>query len=169
MNHTKKHPIPLTATLFILLIAFMHFSCKNNEEETRKYRNWVSGNLSQYTVDSLESDTWFSVQVSTKRSPNESWKTIVYIVAEKFSLELIDKETYYIRSDWKTERYTPSGPSGWCVSLRSGLFCRYSEYEKTFKIKFNSQVWWWNDWAPSKYISKEDYALLEEIRGRISG
>ena len=136
--------------------------------ESQMYRNWVQSTLNQYRVD-VESQTWMSVPISDRVGIDNGWKIIVEVAGERFSLELIDSQTHYLRSGWKTESHPHPSHPDWSLLLRSRVFCRYSESERAFKFKVEAQVWWWNEWIGSRYISKEDYTMLEEIRGRLSG
>ncbi len=159
------------AKIFLALGLMVLSSCMTLSTpipQSQMYRNWVSSTLSQYRVDA-ESYTWMSVPISGKVGIDNGWKIIVEVVGEKFPLELIDSQTHYLRSSWRKETHPHPSRSDWALLLQSRIFCRYSESEKAFKLKFEAQVWWWDEWIGSKYISKEDFTMFEEIRGRLSG
>jgi hypothetical protein len=111
-----------------------------------------------------ESGTWRTVDIreGMEEDKDELWATVVDVVSQKFDLEVLDKDSGYLRTTWK---YT----------LRDGD--RVSErYRARINVKFSGSGWerlqvkseanWMEEdsWVPG-----EDNLLLEDIYSDIQG
>jgi len=115
-----------------------------------------------------EPGVWKSIEVKEGMSKDELWRTVVDAISQKFDLEVIEKESGYLRTSWKFT-YIESGFRGGGVSdrYRSRIILKFTEENwKILRVKCESH---WLDSGRSSWIIGYDTLLLEDVFGDLQG
>jgi hypothetical protein len=109
-----------------------------------------------------DSSNWRIVEIKPESQGAENtWRTIVDTVAEKYDLEVIEKESGYLRSAWK---YTYVKHGAISENYRSRVVIKLDEKVLQAKVKVESH------WLSSAgWELGYDTVLLEDIYSDIQG
>lgn len=115
-----------------------------------------------------EPGVWKSIEVKEGMSKDELWRTVVDAISQKFDLEVIEKESGYLRTSWKFT-YIESDFRGGRASdrYRSRIILKFTgENWKILRVKCESH---WLDSGRSSWIVGYDTLLLEDVFGDLQG
>jgi len=115
-----------------------------------------------------EPGIWKSIEVREGISRDELWRTVVDAISQKLDLEVIEKESGYLRTSWKFT-YIKAGFRGGGVSdrYRSRIILKFTgENWKILRVKCESH---WLDSGRSSWIVGYDSLLLEDVFGDLQG
>jgi len=118
-----------------------------------------------------EPGVWKSIEVMEGISKDELWKTVVDAISHKFDLEVIEKDSGYIRTSWKFTYIEPefAGRTSERVSdrYRSRVILKFTgENWNILQVKCESH---WLARGNISWIIGYDTALLEDVYGDLQG
>lgn len=115
-----------------------------------------------------ESGTWKSIEVKKDITRDEKWRIVVDTLSQEFDLEIIAKDSGYLRTSWKYT-YVESDMRGKFVSdrYRSRIIIKFEgEDWKILRVKCESH---WLDKRRRSWIAGFDTLILEEVYGDLQG
>ena len=109
-----------------------------------------------------EPGIWKSIEVREGLSKDELWRTVVDAISQQFDLEVLEKESGYLRTSWK---YTFLVGKQISEKYRTRIIIKFvGEEWKTVQIKSES------NWLEKEgWILGYDTMLLEDVFGDIQG
>lgn len=122
------------------------------------------------TTESKATNVWLRVQVTDKLDEKTVWQKIVDSVTTVYdSLEQLDRESGYIRSNWRVKKYMAPGGKHFVIktqfigSIASRNPMVYKFKILSYKVDYNS-----TEGTPYSRVFKKDAQLVQELDGRLS-
>jgi len=141
----------LKTAFFILLISILLVGCAQVIKPPATFLR---------TFD--EPGTWKSIEVREGLTKDQLWRLVVDALAQKFDMEVLDKESGYIRTSWK---YTYVIEEKIIENYRSRIIIKFlGEAWNTLQVK--SEANWMEKGG---WILGYDTRLLEDVYGDIQG
>ena len=104
---------------------------------------------------------WRVVEVREGLSREQLWQNVADIVAKSYDIEVIDKDSGYIRTAWM---FTTTGKVN--EQYRARVIIKISPLADKIEIKTDAH--WYDRWRES-WIMGQDTALMEQVYGDIQG
>ena len=109
-----------------------------------------------------EPGVWKSIEVREGLTKEDAWKTVVDAIAQKFDLEVLDKESGYLRTSWKFSYIIQGKVSD---KYRSRIIIKFQSGEAKL-IQVKSEANWLET---DGWILGYDTRLLEDVYGDLHG
>jgi len=153
------------AILFLLAVALVQGGCAS------------SGRPTSFVSTPGESGIWKSIEVREGATRAVLWSTVVDALSSKFDLEVLDKESGYVRTGWNSTIVRTGGGGGGIARLGGGRGGQASEnrYRARIITKFNpdftvlqvkSEANWLDD---GTWVVGYDTLVLEDVYGDLQG
>lgn len=110
-----------------------------------------------------ESNIWKNIEIRDGLEKNDLWRVVVDAVSQQFDLEVLDKESGYMRSSWK---YSSIGRGDRADSYGNRISIKFlGDDWKTLQLKCEAQ---WYD-PKEGWISGYDTRFLKDVYSQLQG
>jgi hypothetical protein len=117
----------------------------------------------QFVRSANEAGTWRSIDVDKdlQQDKARTWSILVDALSTKYDLEVLDKESGYLRTSWKFVSIDGRARS---ETYRSRVVAKYNQGWSVLQVKSEAQ--WFND---GQWWDGFDSALLKDTYGDLQG
>jgi hypothetical protein len=155
-----------TAILFMVAVALVQVGCGGSKRPT------------SFVMTPNESGIWKSIEVREGATRAVLWSTVVDALSSKFDIEVLDKESGYVRTGWNSTIVTSGGGGGGSISrlgARSAAKASENRYRSRIMTKFNAdfsvlQIKSEANWLDEgNWVVGYDTLILDDIYGDLQG
>jgi hypothetical protein len=112
-----------------------------------------------------EPGIWKSIEIKDGLAKDDVWRTVVDALSQKYDLEVIEKESGYLRTSWKYT-YVQPGQNSVSDRYRSRIVAKFmGDKWDVVQVKCESE---WLE-PNSGWIMGYDSRLLEDVFGDLQG
>ena len=108
-----------------------------------------------------EPGRWASIEIKTGQTKEDVWRTVVDTLAQKFDLEVLEKDSGYVRTSWK---YTYVYDGRVVSRYRARIVVKFRDAWRTMQVKCEANWLEGGGWTQGY-----DTRLLEDAYGDLQG
>ena len=109
-----------------------------------------------------EPGTWKTIEIREALSLDETWRIVVDLMSQKFDLEVLEKDSGYLRTSWK---YTFVIRNKVCARYRCRIILKFLGQDWG-KVQVKTDAEWREK---DGWLTGIDTRLLEEVYGDLQG